>query len=252
MRFFKCFFISMCLLHVSACSTASRMPASRAEALKNHAASEYERLKKKVTQLGDQGVSVLADDKFTDATWTMSHIEDALGDEEALLDLDIWVQTVERQLKAAEDEAKTVRPKIPDVMKARDDAIQAGADQYPREKAELLDIDEDLKMTLYDFSEKKDRKSLPKIKERYERVYLRSLQNTHLDDVRNSINAASVKGATQQASDMFQTAKRDLEIAEQAIVESPRRPESFKKAVERARKSATALVKSSEKWAEKR
>lgn len=224
------------------CTTGTKLPQSQSTALKKKAMGEFERLTEMVNAAGRQGVAVLAEERFTDATWSLGNLHDILDNENALIaDLDLLVQATERQLKDAEEEAKKVRLKVPEAAKARERAITAGASDFPKELAELSLIDEDFKMVLFDFS-KSDRKGLIKVVERYKKLYIQALQTTHLDEIRNTINTAAVRGAKEKSKDKFQEALRRLEIATQSIATHPTQPERFRKNIQRAITSANSLA----------
>ena len=232
------FGLSLALL-VGACSTPEK--ADLSSSTPSAAMSEVSNLK---DELIKNHVDVMAHSDFVDG---MTDYNDAIKTAQSKSKKDMAKEVMnelaqakhhfqQAQGVAAAKEAKNGR-----ILKARTDALEAGAMNSKRVSAMLADVDKDLRSETKNFSKDIDVEEMSELQKRYLMVESKAVQNKELNTFRKMIYIAKRNNAKELAPKSYRQALSDLRIAENLIGQNPRSPKSYKDEVIKLNKSSKLL-----------
>lgn len=145
----------------------------------------------------------------------------------------------------AKEKAGKRRAMVEGVLQSRKMALDAGARNYPAQRAKLAEIDEDTRdivdesrITPRDFSS---------LQSRYLGLELAAIQASQLSTARSRIEGSKAKNAARNTPRTLNRAEIDLRNAENMIAAQRHNPEAFQDAVERANASSEFLVEVTQK-----
>lgn len=119
-------------------------------------------------------------------------------------------------LNRAQAAAQNSQEQLSDVIKAREKAILAGADQFPSDKKSL---DNDLKNYTKRIENNKniDRSDITELQADYLDLELKAIKNTKLSEARNTLESAKKQGAKRLVPSAYQQAEEKITVAENVI-----------------------------------
>jgi nicotinamidase-related amidase len=172
-------------------------------------------------------VNVLAPTWFRRAETSLNAAKAGLEKGSLLSDILEDVASARTQLQQAEAIAKTARSTIPDAIKARDLARQAGAmnlgSEYTTVEYSFLDLTGAIEKN--DLAYAKRRQAA--VAEQYRRIELRSIKIQTIGEVRRLIDEARKKGQHRIAPQSFAAAQKKLTEADNFITENPYQKEKM-------------------------
>jgi len=172
-------------------------------------------------------VNVLAPTWFRRAETSLNAAKAGLEKGSLLSDILEDVASARTQLQQAEAIAKTARSTIPDAIKARDLARQAGAmnlgSEYTTVEYSFLDLTGAIEKN--DLAYAKRRQAA--VAEQYRRIELRSIKIQTIGEVRRLIDEARKKGQHRIAPQSFAAAQKKLAEADNFITENPYQKEKM-------------------------
>ncbi len=131
------------------------------------------------------------------------------------------------QLQRAEEIAKTTRATIPDAIKARELARQAGAtnlgSDYTMAEDRFLDLTREIEKSNLGYA----RRSQAGVTEQFRRLELRSIKIQTIGEVRRLIKDARAKGLHKIAPESYSAAEKKLTEADTFITENPYQKEKM-------------------------
>jgi outer membrane protein OmpA-like peptidoglycan-associated protein len=149
------------------------------------------------------------------------------------------------QAKAHFMEAKTVADertaKNKRVLKARTDALEAGAMESKNVKAMLEEVDKDLRSESKNFSRDVEVEEMSELQKKYLKVEARAVQYKELNTFRRMIFNAKNNDAKSLAPKSYRQALADLRTAENLIYQNPRNPRAYEAPVTELNKSSKLL-----------
>ena len=172
-------------------------------------------------------VNVLAPTWFKRADTSLNAARAGLEKGGLLNDILEDIASARAQLQRAEDLAKTARSTIPDAIKARDLARQAGAtnlgSDYTVVEYSFLDLIGAIEKNNLAYA----RRRQPAVTEQYRRLELRSIKIQTIGEVRRLIEDAHKKGYHRIAPQSYAVAQKKLTEADNFITENPYQKEKM-------------------------
>ena len=143
-------------------------------------------------------------------------------------------------LKRAQIEYHMRAPAMESVLKAREAAVEAGAEMYDSSAKDLLALDHQV----YAMGRRLDRNAdlRDQTVSNYAAIKAKAIQETYLSGARAVVNHAVAQGAIQHAPKSLMEAQLALNMAKVAIATRPNDRKAFAPDVKRARRAARQLA----------
>jgi OOP family OmpA-OmpF porin len=183
-----------------------------------NATSEIEKLEGDMATAMRAQVNVLSPDHYANARKKLDQAKKENQDRKSNSDVLEDLGYAKANLDAANEVAPRVEAALPEVVKARSDALTAEAVRL--RNADLIDADSDLKKVTSDFEKKNPEVSLKKrgeLQKAYLDVELASIKINYLDQSKALIEAAKKMGAKKYGATTLASAEAKYQAAERTI-----------------------------------
>lgn len=178
--------------------------------------AEVDNLTASVDAARNSGVDVLAPKNFEKAEKYMKEAQDRRSKGKKGDKIIESVSYGRAYLDRANSAAQRSREQLPDVLKARELAMSAGAKKYHEDR---VDLDKDLKKYTHKIEENKsiDRSDLVELQDDYSKLELKSIKDVKLSEAMNTLENAEKQGAKRIVPKAYAQAKERLDVAEKVI-----------------------------------
>lgn len=188
--------------------------------------TEISRLEQEMSQAKANNVDVASPQNYNKAQKAFEEAKEMSSKDKAPEKILNQVAIAQGALNEANAKAPSTKEQLSDLMQARTDAKTAKADEYY--KIQMAEIDRNLKDVTWEYEKGKGhiaQKRREAIQKSYLDLESKSIQKTHLSDVRAMIENAEKNGAKKYAPKSLATAQAKLKNAE-TVIDNNRHDES--------------------------
>lgn len=234
--------INAAILLSSSLLWASCATAPKGEIASNaNPTDEITKLEAEISSAQKKGYEVLDSDNFNKSKEYLSDAKEGLMDNDSQEDILDDLRISRGYFERADKNFKDRRDKLQPVLEARNQAIVAGIENYPKFEKKWEKTEDEMK----DLSTKKSAdissEDLQKLQNRYLSLELDAIKAQYLSSAEATINSAVEKDAKDLAPKSLKTAQTDFDTAVNKISANRNSPEFFSEDVVKANYSATIL-----------
>lgn len=192
-------------------------------------------------ELIDDHVDVMAHKEFKDGLSDFYKAKREMKSNKDLEKVMLYLPQAKAHFMDAKAVASEKKAKNERILKARTDALQAGAMKSKKVKAMLDDVDKDLRSESRNFSREVEVEEMSELQKKYLKVEAKAVQYKELNTFRRMIFNAKNNDAKELAPKSYRQALADLRTAENLIYQNPRSPKSYETPVTELNKSSKLL-----------
>lgn len=231
--------LPLCILaSLAACSSKPKLadidPAS-------NPSTEVSRLEAAIAEGHNKQLDVLANDDFEKAQKYLKEAQDDLASNQDQKEILGDVAQAQAYLNKAAETSEVRRPKVAQIIEAREKSLAAGARNFPRTAKDLKKVDDDLRSEAKKL-DKLEVEEVAKFQRDYLNLELESVLETQIGDARSRIHAAEDAKAGKYAPTALKNAKVDMATAENKIRANRNMSGNFTADVAKSKETAVMLT----------